>query len=115
MSVEHARRQLGVNDRDFDSIKKAKDSSRFLLVLLGAIFGVASFITGYAVGRAIDPGYPFSSISAATVAGAGRRRAPWVIVLLVAVLAVFSFDLGTLAAHSTYGEGSYYGVFGRRR
>jgi hypothetical protein len=114
MSMEDARKQLGIGDKDLGAIKNAKDSSWVLVVLFGAVLGIAAFVTGYAVGREIGPGYPYSSISVASVAGAGRRGTQWVIVLLLAVLAVFSFDFGILAQHPTYGEGSYYGVYCRK-
>ena len=114
MSMEDARKQLEVGDKDLGAIKKARDTSRILLVLLGAVISVAAFVTGYAVGRDIGPGYPYSSIGVASVAGAGRRGTRWVIVILLAVLAVFSFDFGILAQHPTYGEGSFYGVYGRK-
>jgi hypothetical protein len=49
-----------------------------------------------------------------SVTTVGRRRTPWVAVLLLAILAFFCFSFGTFAAHPTYGEGSYYGVYDRK-
>jgi hypothetical protein len=114
MSMEDARKQLSVEDKDLASIRRTRDSNWFLLLLLGAITGVAAFVTGYAVGRETDSSYPYSSIGLASFTGVGRRRIPWVAVLLLAILAFFCFGFGTFAAHPIYGEGSYYGVFGRK-
>jgi hypothetical protein len=114
MSMEDARKQLSVEDKDVASIRRTRDPNWFLLLLLGAITGVAAFVAGYAVGRETDSGYPYSSMSLASLTGVGRRRTPWVAVLLLAILAFLCFCFGTFAAHPTYGEGSYYGVFGRK-
>jgi len=114
MSMENARKQVSVDDKDLAVIRRTRDPNWFLLLLLGAITGVAAFVAGYAVGRETDSGYPYSSIGLVSVTTVGRRRTPWVAVLLLAILAFFCFSFGTFAAHPTYGEGSLYGVYDRK-
>jgi hypothetical protein len=111
---EHAREQLHIREEDIAIIRRTKDPNWLLRFLLGAVIGVASFVVGYSVGREMESGYPYLSLSLGSVVGAGRRRVPWVLLIVLPVFAFFCFALGTFAAHPSYGEGTYYGVFSRK-
>ena len=104
MSLEEARGQLGVQDEDIALIRRTKDPNWLFRFILGAIVSIASFVVGYAVGSDSESSYPYSSIVLASAAGAGRRKVPWVLLIVLPVLAFFCFGAGVFAAHPTYGE-----------
>lgn len=107
--------QLGISDVDVVAIRRARDPNLLLRFALLAVTMVSTFILGYALGRESEPGYPYVSIGLISLAGAGRRKVPWIFLVVLSILAFFSFALGYgVAAHPSYGEGSYYGVFSRR-
>ena len=113
MSVADVRKQLDLGTKDIAAIRRMKSSNWMLMLLLGAITSVATFIAGYSYSRE-KPGYPYGSVALSAVTLAAGRRSPWAIALVLAVLAFFSYNIGVLAGHPTFGEGSYYGVWGKK-
>ena len=113
-NLGNAREQLGVRDEDFALIRRTKDPNWLFRLLLGAVIAIASFVVGYSVGRETESGYPYLSISLVSAVGVGRRKVPWVLLIVLPVLAFFWFGAGVIAGHPTFGEGTYYGVFGKK-
>lgn len=113
--VQTACMTLGVSSSDVRDIRKNALKSRALfsfttLILLG-VTALLGFIFGYALDRAVNPGYPWNSVSipASALATSGRRG-------LASVGAfAFAFIIGSLVGGAMYTpltlpQGAMYGV-----
>jgi hypothetical protein len=95
-------------------MKRKRRLSWLLMVVLGAVTSVASFLIGYVLVSGSDRKYPYALASAASSAYVRSGKVPWIFIAAVTAISLLSMGLGAAAGDSsTFGIGSYYGVFRR--
>jgi hypothetical protein len=115
-------RDLQVTENDMREIRVAKGRSRLLTLILGAVVLVVSFVAGYIIGAdstASPQNYPYSAAAAGPLMAAGRGKRKWLLVVVLAVLAFFSFVIGEAIGNPggpsspSLGVVTYYGAHSR--
>jgi len=93
-------------------IRLAEERSRLLTIIAGAAIVVGSFVGGYLIGASVtSQSYPYSAGTAGPLMAARNRRRKWLLGVILAILAFFSFSIGTSLGNPSLGVVTYYGAY----
>jgi hypothetical protein len=110
-----AQSTLEIRDEDIRAIRRSKNPNWVLRGIIALSAAVVSFLSGYVVGSATEPGvsnYPYGAAVLASAAAGQRKRIPVLFVAILAALSLLSFFFGYATGDKpALGIVTYYGSY----
>lgn len=108
-------KDLQLTEDDLREIRMSEERSRFLILIVSAGVVVGSFVAGYLIGAsAPSQSYPYSAATAGPLMAARSGKRRWLLGVILAILAFFSFCIGASLGNPSLGVVTYYGAYSRK-